>query len=775
MKNLSLLLVVSLICFISHSEDINKTYRFDQPSVLRNGDFQSVRFSNTLLTGVTGEPALPYKDIRLLLPPGEEAVAVSLRYDDEVVLEGSYRLYPMQASRPVSEGTSGNFILNTSIYGSSDPYPAEQLGRYSTHFLNGHSILLGTFTPVKYIPSSGKLSYYRTVTVEVTTRRTDRSSKALENIGPARYRTVVSNFVENSECLANYPVRNSRDEGYQILVITPQQFVADFDEYISLYAIRGMKAVIATTESITLTMQGADLQEKIRNFIIQEYQENGVEYVMLGGDVEHIPFRGFYCYVDSGSGYEDINIPADLYYSALDGNWNTDGDPRWGEDGEDDLLPDVSVTRWPFSNQLQFQKLMHKTTLYQDSPVTGELQRPLIAGEYLWSDPLTYGCDYLDLLIGHHEDNGYTTDGIPETDDIFFLCDEESDWSKWDLIDAVNEGRNFIHHSGHANTTYTMRLDISDVNNENFNQVNGINHNYTLVYTHGCICGAFDYNDCIGEAMVLINNFAVAGAFNSRYGWFNEGQTEGPSAHLHREFVDALYDQKLNRIGETHKISKINTSPWVTASGQWEEGALRWCFYDCNIFGDPALAVWTAEPMPIDVQYPGEIIVGATSFSVTVTSNGLPAEGLMCVIMSGGEMAGTCETGPDGKAVIQIPGGFSGDDAELVVSGYMCTPHHYPLSVQVGIDPLTTLSGVLAYPVPFNSELAVRFFTEIPAEYEVSFSLADGRLIEKRAFQASGHQGVLNVDASGWPTGVIFMQVRSEQGTITRKIIHLSK
>ena len=28
--------------------------------------------------------------------------------------------------------------------------------------------------------------------------------------------------------------------------------------------------------------------------------------------------------------------------------------------------------------------------------------------------------------------------------------------------------------------------------------------------------------------------------------------------------------------------------------GQWEEGALRWCFYDCNILGDPAMKIWTS-------------------------------------------------------------------------------------------------------------------------------------------------------------------------------------
>ena len=104
-----------------------------------------------------------------------------------------------------------------------------------------------------------------------------------------------------------------------------------------------------------------------------------------------------------------------LYYSSLDGNWNTDGDGYWAEIGEDDLLPDVSVARFPCQHSLHSCKgYCIKPLLYQDAPVLGEIRNILIAGEELWTDPLTYGEDYLELLIGYHEDNGYATDGMYE-------------------------------------------------------------------------------------------------------------------------------------------------------------------------------------------------------------------------------------------------------------------------------------------------------------------------------------------------------------------------
>jgi len=158
----------------------------------------------------------------------------------------------------------------------------------------------------------------------------------------------------------------------------------------------------------------------------------------------------------------------------------------------------------------------------------------------------------------------------------------------------------FIHHSGHSNVDYALRMSIGDITDANFNMVNGVDHNYCLIYTHGCICGAFDASDCIAEEMLKIQNFVVAGSFNSRYGWFNEGQTEGPSLHLHREFVNALYTLGIDRIGQTQVQSKIATAPWVEAPGQWEDGALRWCFYDNNIFGDAAMKIHTDNYTSID-------------------------------------------------------------------------------------------------------------------------------------------------------------------------------
>lgn len=698
-KIFSILFIV--ISFYLYSDIIEQTYFFGNYKISEKDGFQIINFDNTLLTGKVGEPVLPYHSVSILLPPGEEAVSIEIIGKDETIIPGSFDLYPQQQSRPISKRRSEEFIINNSIYASPEMYPAKSSGELITEFMNGFGFALCTFTPVQYIPSSGEITYFKEVEIKIVTDSSQEAITALNNLRTSRSVVEkVSQFAQNDRNISLYPNRNSREDEYQILIITPSQFENEFESYIDLYLMRGLLTEIVTVEYINANIPGQDTQEKMRNYIIQEYQDSGIEQVLLAGDVEHVPYRGFYCYVDSGSGYEDDDIPSDLYFSALDGTWNDDGDNLWGEIGEDDLLPDVSVGRMSFSNLSELSIMLNKTISYQDTPVLGELQKPLLLGEHMYSDPQTWGGDFLDLLIGFHDDNGYTTNGIPVDHDYETMYDRDlGTWSDTELINKINEGKSFIHHAGHASTNYNMRMNTSDITNTNFSLVNGVDHNFTFVYTHGCMSGGFDSDDCIAEHMVKIDNFAVAFVGNSRYGWFNEGQTEGPSLHLHREFVDALYSDKTRWIGSAHLESKIDTSPWVTAPGQWEEGALRWCFYDCNVLGDPALSIWTDEPIEIDVTHSSVIFLGTSTYSVFVENGGSPVDEMQCTLVQDGELIGTEATDIAGNAEIMfdavsvVPG-----DAELIINGYNRPPIIYPVQVippgyYVNIESYSIFSG----------------------------------------------------------------------------------
>ena len=582
---------------------VEKTYSFSQVSIVQKGNYQVITLDNTMPAGLQGEPMLPYRQVALMLPPGEKAVSMQIIGEELTNVPGSFEIFPQQPMQPISKGPDGRFLKNEAIYSADVSYPANPAGNLINSYLNGYSFALSTFTPVMINPAKKTFSYYRKVTVRIVTEPDGHATAALKNLtASADALKRVRLFAQNPEMMSGYQAKSMLKTDYDILIITPSQFQNGFQDLMTCYAGRGMTSQIATTETILANSSGQDLPEKIRNYIIAEYQNSGIGQVILGGDNELVPHRGLYCYVNSaGTPYIDNDIPADIYFSALDGNWNTDGDEKWGEPGEDDLLPELSVGRMSFSNTSEQSNMIHKSVYYQLYPVAEEMKKPLLVGEWLYSGPDTYGSDYLELLVDDHTDNGYFTHGIPSSiNTITRLYDDNTGYNLFDLLVNINSGKSFIHHSGHANSGYMMLLAYNDVTNQTFTNINGVTHNYQLMYTHGCICGAFDASDCIAEHATAIANWLVGGVFNSRYGWFNQGQTEGPSAHLHREFVSALYhpnpDSAFRQLGSAHAMSKIKTAPWVGLPGEFEPGAQRWCHYDCNVLGDPALKIWIDNP-----------------------------------------------------------------------------------------------------------------------------------------------------------------------------------
>ncbi|HQF01929.1 MAG TPA: C25 family cysteine peptidase [Bacteroidales bacterium] len=682
MKKILLTILTLIFAVGLNAETVKKNYHFSNPTFETIKGYQQISFDGLLLTGQAGEPTLPYQSVVLLIPPGHTALNIKLDFGEEIEMEGVYNIYPMQYVQPVSKGKSGIFAFKEDVYKKDAFYPEKMEGVISTHFMNGFAVAISSFTPVRYNPYKGKLSYFEDVTVTIETAPDSKAIKALENINtsPAVLQRLAL-LVENSEAAVNYPKREVRNDDYDLLIITAAQFENAFQPLISFYQPRGIRTKVVSTQTIYSTTSGQDNQEKIRNYVIDQYQNNGIQHLTLAGDVEHVPYRGFYCSVQSSSVYTDNDIPSDLYFSALDGTWNNNNNNLWGEIGEDDLLPEIGVGRMSFSSQSELSAMLNKIYKYVGEPVLGELRDPLLAGEHLYNNPLTWGCDYLELLIGYHDDNGYITNGIPTDHNIMTMCDENGTWSANQLKQKINQGTSFIHHCGHANSNYAMRFYNSDITNSNFSQVNGEIHNFTLAYSHGCICGAFDDNDCIAERMINIDNLAVAVVMNSRYGWFNEGQTEGPSAHLHREFVDALYTTKEPHIGMTHTLSRIKTAPWVNAPGQWEEGALRWCFYDCNVLGESALRIWTDEPVDITASYQNALPIGVPSIQISISGNG-SVEGLACTLIKEGVTHGTAITNSSGLAeIIFDPPITELGEAIIYISGYNCLLNEFPLIV----------------------------------------------------------------------------------------------
>ena len=763
MKKLSFIAFFMMVSLFVSAQTIEKTYYFDQPSLGQIQGYEQVQFKNCMQSAIVGQPSLPWQSISLMLPQGTEAVAIEVDLSDFQTMEGQHNLFPYQTALAYSDPVRQVFEIDEALYTSKSVYPAQAYGDLTTQYLNGVGFAFSAFTPVQYVPGTGEVRYATKATVRIMTAaaKTDQSRK-LWLTGDNAQRAM--RLAQNPEMLQNYDSRGRILGGYDLLVVTKQQYVNAFGDYEKFYQERGLRTRVADLETILNAMEGRDNAEKLRNYILQEYEENGIMMVNLAGDVPSIPYRGFYCHVDSGSGYDDNDIPADMYYACLDGTWNDNNNELWGEIGEDDLLPEIGIGRMCFSNLGELNNILNKSFKYQTEPVLGEFHKVIMGGEHLYDDPWTNGSQYLELLIGTHDDNGYTTTGIPEDYDFTRLYDEEGNWSGTRLRNAINNGTQYVHHDGHANTNYVAGWTNWDITDYNFNGANGVDHNYTFFHTSGCICGDFS-DDCILELMTKITNFAVATFGNSRYGWFNEGQTEGPAIHLHRETEDAYYNDRIPYGGMALREGKIATAPWVNAPGQFEEGALRWNFYDLNMMGDVAVSPWHDEPFTPNVNYwtdnPNPTNISIMYVNVA-KNNGEGLKNFRCSLYDGNEMLGVAYTDESGNATIVFDESIElADGMTLIVTG--CDAWPQMITIDLTSTDENLMGNVSIYPNPSKGQLCINL-PEEDCDIMVFNSLGQ-QVYSQQA------KGMTTFNLESLNDGVYFVIIKSEHTVCTLKFV----
>lgn len=673
MRNFIITAFISMACLFASAQVIEQTYYFNNPVVKTIDGYEILNFQGCRPVGEVGAPTLPWQSVSLMLPQGLEAKAIHVEFHDFEELEGTYTLYPVQPDRPISADGPFEFEKNEDIYLSSEVYPAKANSEARTQYMNGVAFAFSGFTPMRYVAKTGKVSFAHTVvvTVETTASRTDHSSRLW--LRPENVHSMEK-LAQNKGMISSYHRRDGALPQYEVLVITPQSFMPYFDDYAELYAQRGLRVRTASTEDILAAMDGRDNPEKVRNYILQEYEQNGIAMVVLGGDIDLVPYRRLWCHAQEG--YDDY-IPSDLYYAGLDGTWNDNGNNLWGEIGEDDLLPEIGVSRLPFNSADQLETILSKTFSYMTSPVLGEFHKTTFGGEHLGNG--YYASSDLERLIGEVTFNGYTTfgyeEGIFEINRVYETPTHY--WNPDELRDAIRQGTQYVNHFGHANANYVAGWYNWDINAELFQGANGIDHNYTFFQSQGCICGDFE-GDCILERMVLNETGILAATGNSRYGWYST-TGDASSAHLNRELVDAYYHERIPELSLAFKESKIQSAPFVTMYG--ESGTMRWTMYALNVLGDGTASVWFDEPFTPEIICPSQMQLGAKSIPVDVKdTDGNGLFNFRCSLFKGDELIGLANTDSNGHAEVSFYPVQQGDVLTLIVSGMSAWPQSFTIT-----------------------------------------------------------------------------------------------
>ena len=441
-------------------QQISVEYAFDRP-VLSTVTIDGVEYDRITIAecsngGNAGQPALPSSGAKILLPLGTEVVSVEVS-GVPVSLGSDFFVEPAGHPVRLSDGPEAAVAPtpNPAIYEAHTPYPANAVDEVGTQSFRGYQILVLKLNPVVYVPASGELSYYSSLTVTVNLAQTGQISPLYR--GLSQDAQTVLGKVDNPAAATSYPLYSLRDgRSYDLLIVTTAALSSSFQPLKTYHDAHGVATEIHTTAEI-----GGSDAATVRDYITQRYTNDGISYVIIGADDDILPAPNLYVEAWSGGDVETA-MPGDVYFGCLDGTWNYDGDSRWGEPtdgpggGDVDLVAEVYVGRACGGTTTEITRFVDKTLWYLNGGHT-QPDKVLLVGEYLGFGGVSdYAAGMMEQLIDGCSSDGYTTVGIPSSDYVVDeLFERDMTWTQTTLRNRINAGVHILNHLGHGRRQIT--------------------------------------------------------------------------------------------------------------------------------------------------------------------------------------------------------------------------------------------------------------------------------------------------------------------------------
>jgi hypothetical protein len=552
---------------------------------------------------------------------------------------------------------------------------------------------------------------------------------------------------------------------YRHVIITSEALAPYLEPLREWRTKHGFPSRVVTVAEIVSQHPGFDDAEKVRNFIKHASANWGALYFTLAGDLGVVPVRNCSQADTLGHSY----MPVDLYFSDLDGTWDPNNNHIYGEPVEVDsidLYCDVFVGRASIETPGEATTFVSKTLTYEKTPAAGYIENCLLPAVQLWPN---YQGDIVNDSIAACTAHPWNDIKMYQT---------LGNITRPAVSTAINDGLGFCHYAAHGNENgvYFANSDTVQHSTDALALSNG--DRLGIHNSIACISGGFDIGDVADDCFAehLMNNpngGAVAVIMNSRVG-LGTPPDMGPSEMLSLEFYRKVFREGVFRIGMAHGLSKDVYVP----IGIWY---YDFCIAELNLFGDAALAMWTAEPAAQVVTHPDWLPHGPCDFTVTVTSGtSIPLDGaLVCILSTSGEVYDYGYTNTSGEITFSIAP--TGDDTLQVTS---TAPDYLPYEGQAYVDVATGVTGggdtptfFAMSPNPVTDGATFRFGLEDRGPVEVRiFDVAGRRVSTLRAgpYGPGVHElrwDGKTLDGGPLASGVYFVKFIGGGRSFTRKLV----
>jgi hypothetical protein len=572
------------------------------------------------VTDEAGAPQLPVQPVVIALAGRCRVTSVTFDVGAWQKLTGTHNVLPAQQQQVlVAEAAAVSFTSpNLAIYQSTTPYPAIPAKWTGTSYRHDSTFVQVLVYPARFVGVEQRLEVCRDLKVRVASEPLAVSCKP----------SAVSR-------------QPSAESSFEYVIVTGAGLDTVFQRLADWKTQKGVPAVVRTVEWVYAHYAGRDQPEQLRNYL-KTLPDSGVKYVLLGGDVDVVPFRkAFAMNCQAGIQPREDSLPCDLYFADLDGSWDANNNNVFGEvDDSVDLYSDLSVGRAPVNNVAQAQTFVRKVLDYEHAAVTGYQNKGLFFAEILWQSPYTDQGVHKNKMEQQSFASGYSLTKLYQS-----LGNE----TRPAVMQAMRENQNVMNHDGHGwidvmecggRANLMVTADADTITNAGLG----------VLYSIGCWTTAFDFTS-IGEAFVTNpNGGTVATIGNSSYGWGSPGNPGfGYSDKYDNHFWHAVTSDGIYRVGDALVAAKEYYAPFSRG-----ENVYRWHQYEVNLMGDPEMPVWTTLPESLDVAAPLSVGIGEGRYLFSVTRAGVPVSGALVCLSGLGDVYSRGRTDDAGRAWLDV-------------------------------------------------------------------------------------------------------------------------
>ena len=426
---------------------------------------------------------------------------------------------------------------------------------------------------------------------------------------------IPQNVPPDIQAQPRAPMMQVQELAKKLVILTREKFADSLADYVDAKKEEGYEVKVVLLKDILDT--GRDKAESIRDYLMQEKDLNGLDYLLIIGDTDHDDFAGGVLnqvvdkdweipmryvsvegkpYSERMNEYQDMEgkydtvFPTDQYYANFTGTWDTDGDNIFGEAGvmgdEFDLKADVYVGRLPVQTEEELRTII-TTTLEREVP-----ERPVYSifdGKYC-----TPG--YSD------EDRERTKEGtekgsLPEVRDInVHVCydDEGGDMAYYINQDGADIVKSVSHGWLHGIVTYGYEGAHYGYN---FDYSSEAIDKSPIYMAYACYVGAVDrngnpaddeMNDVFAERKLKDGSLVAIVAATASH------------ADVMFDFLDDAYLEGHYHLGEA--VFEYKERNYYNCSLSNKEKGSQLMF---NLFGDPTIVI--SKKPKVRVSLPEEI------------------------------------------------------------------------------------------------------------------------------------------------------------------------